>query len=996
MVHIFGYQLSMLRRWRFLIVGVVISCSTVSITYASPKKLLTKDYWQIATATFTDSGSKRSIVKRSVKCIRPKLDKLGRPSTSILYPGRSLIVKSGHKRVTVYQKDAVLVRNKNAVAACKQKTVELNSLIPDPSKLCPTFRDISVPIQTSATQHLSLSALSQSGVPSGAILSITAADSGAVGTVGNNGVDVTGLQAGIHSLVLQCSVSGSSSSATITLLSTPSLIGQTPRHITMATRTVEADSVFTLIGSFAEPLVSQVQAWMDPGDGTLISLEVVQRRANAMQVRSPKGVNKAPWKVFLSAGDVYTNSVYLNNPEIKVVSSSYISPHGALTVYGKNLSLQGVAPSVTLKSVIDGSLLPMNVEEFSEYRLRIRAPLSASITDDTKYQIVISTTDALADSAGIADVVLTGIASSSDPLGLDVPWASKLAYLSDATKVYNIKADSRLTVHAVGDGVTNDNTALTQAVNYITIHGGGILYVPAGTYRNAGDQIYVNPNVLVRGAGADKTTITFGEYGTCPTQGKICPANGFRFVAQNTGIMDLTLQNKNATTSNNYAYATQAGQDCHTSFIKNVVITTAFGGQTNFLGCSNVLVQNLTATTTSSNGANIGFGYVTFSSFLNNEETHALGRVGFITSSNLVVEGNKFHRLGQFATVGESGGVESSYTEGIGFGNNYMDITGTSLAPPANGNGSGESFMSQQSNYPQYTTDSTITDADATSLTDTVINSEQLPVGHMAWTTIPEAFNFGARYLFFPKKGDYLARRSIVHIIDGQGMGQWREIVDYTDTKITIDRPWDIIPQPGDTYSISAFTAKDQFVIGNSFVNQALPIEFWDGAIDNIVANNNFNNSIGGFFRCSESGGYAGGGYSSTEKLLFPCWGNSFIGNYIATSVTDKNSSIAIFPDRFGVAHIAEGVAVMNSIQDNMIVGGYLAGWHPFSGIRNYSYIEGEHDITPVENIGSIISNNTCSGFPAGTCWAPPTLSEDYRTSPNAVALVSASNNISQ
>jgi hypothetical protein len=56
--------------------------------------------------------------------------------------------------------------------------------------------------------------------------------------------------------------------------------------------------------------------------------------------------------------------------------------------------------------------------------------------------------------------------------------------------------------NAVGDGVTDDSSAITAAIAACPV--GQVVYIPAGTYR-AG--ITVNKGVVIRGDGAQKTII---------------------------------------------------------------------------------------------------------------------------------------------------------------------------------------------------------------------------------------------------------------------------------------------------------------------------------------------------------------------------------------------------------------------------------------------------------------------------------------------------------
>lgn len=99
--------------------------------------------------------------------------------------------------------------------------------------------------------------------------------------------------------------------------------------------------------------------------------------------------------------------------------------------------------------------------------------------------------------------------------------------------VYNVKAFG-----AVGDGVTNDRTAVNAAITAANAAGGGVVWVPPGVYAVAG-AILAKPNVLLQCSGRNVTTLRM----TAAAQNSLlnCEANSpSNFVAR-----DLTLDGNN-------------------------------------------------------------------------------------------------------------------------------------------------------------------------------------------------------------------------------------------------------------------------------------------------------------------------------------------------------------------------------------------------------------------------------------------------------------------
>jgi hypothetical protein len=60
---------------------------------------------------------------------------------------------------------------------------------------------------------------------------------------------------------------------------------------------------------------------------------------------------------------------------------------------------------------------------------------------------------------------------------------------------------------AVGDGVTDDSAAINTAIETVSAAGGGVVYMPAGTYLCDDEQILLLSNVHLKGAGEGITTI---------------------------------------------------------------------------------------------------------------------------------------------------------------------------------------------------------------------------------------------------------------------------------------------------------------------------------------------------------------------------------------------------------------------------------------------------------------------------------------------------------
>ena len=93
-------------------------------------------------------------------------------------------------------------------------------------------------------------------------------------------------------------------------------------------------------------------------------------------------------------------------------------------------------------------------------------------------------------------------------------------------------AVSVLDYGAVGDGVTNENQAISDAFDVVVAAGGGTVYFPAGTYIVTTKFEYSGVNIAIRGDSRSNTIIKYGS----ATNGKIFKIND----GDNCTVSDLT------------------------------------------------------------------------------------------------------------------------------------------------------------------------------------------------------------------------------------------------------------------------------------------------------------------------------------------------------------------------------------------------------------------------------------------------------------------------
>ncbi|MGA2638024.1 glycosyl hydrolase family 28-related protein [Methylocella sp.] len=122
-------------------------------------------------------------------------------------------------------------------------------------------------------------------------------------------------------------------------------------------------------------------------------------------------------------------------------------------------------------------------------------------------------------------MTILGHAAGTDYFAIGQPWAYDFIYADGPTykagvkganqadhHVFNVETDPSLTIHAKGDGKTNDGPVIQAAINLASVHG-GVVYLPAGKYNTAATWLQMASNVVLRGAGAASTKVVIGPTG---------------------------------------------------------------------------------------------------------------------------------------------------------------------------------------------------------------------------------------------------------------------------------------------------------------------------------------------------------------------------------------------------------------------------------------------------------------------------------------------------
>ena len=420
--------------------------------------------------------------------------------------------------------------------------------------------------------------------------------------------------------------------------------------------------------------------------------------------------------------------------------------------------------------------------------------------------------------------------TSWNPAILGVPWAND--FISIAANEINVKTDPRLSVKAIGDGITDDTSAIRAAIQLASSSGGGVVYFPTGEYKifapsNSvhGNPLVVPSRIILRGSGATTSRIYVNDPNAMLGTDSTSTWGGIDFRGSVlSGMTDLGVFAVNSSTSSCVLLWNRGSTKVSELFFNNLDVHLENCRSFWFEATDNLLVQNSQFDSNSLQYGPIRIVRNSDVSFLNNKITYHFSRVHMQNNTNLLMQGNTLIRDAenkdmQNGTAIESGGVELSFDRNIQMLNNTIQT----LNAPSDESGDGEAITSQQS-----VVENVLDAGSSTSITSTTLSDTSA--------------------LWGPVTASRLAQHSeVVAILTGSATGEWRTIqgIDTSTKTITLNQPWSPMPEVGSLYSIFAWTLMDATIQGNTLVDNPNGIVIYDGCFNCAVKDNVLTNSRG-------------------------------------------------------------------------------------------------------------------------------------------------------
>ncbi|TPG63711.1 T9SS C-terminal target domain-containing protein [Hymenobacter nivis] len=608
-----------------------------------------------------------------------------------------------------------------------------------------------------------------------------------------------------------------------------------------ASATAQPGDAFSLQGSFG----AGAKIFLTAGSSTTpVAVPIMTQMAGQATGQIPANLPPNLYQVWVDDGGQRSPSVYLNQARGQHFDSPEVAAGGRLRLFGRNLFMGGGAQVRFVGA--GGASVQADAGQSDAYTLSFNAP--TSLQSGTTYQVMVS--NGYGGETAV-DFPIKAVDGGADYFNLGVGWAGKLNFYAN---VYNVQTDGRLSQKARGDGSTNDQQAVQAAMDRAAADGGGVVYLPAGTYKFAhggGAGLLMRNRVVVRGAGKDQTIIKFGYGNVSPDRWGVIWNN-----TQQAGLADLSIINvndsgqyiQNMTGVGTEIFMQRVRFDMNTGdwlwlansnklviansdFTQGVDDKAGYHGPIQLSGCSNFVLSN-------------------------NNFTFAVYGLNMGSVHEGVLENNRVYRDGsaRYPTSLTNHVLILDFAQNVALLNNQISV----IKGPAQNSNDGEAIIAEGGG-----SGGTRIDEDAGTVSAAGGNTLQ-----------DNNKNWGA-----------FRQQPVVAIVSGNGMGQWRTITSRSGNRLTLDRAWDVTPSAGSHYAIFNWGARNWLVKGNTLVGHRRGITFYQNATLQVavVGNTLTNSGSIDFMPYQGNNGY---------QMFTPMYNNQIVGNNVAN--TDGSNGVFI------------------------------------------------------------------------------------------------------
>lgn len=687
------------------------------------------------------------------------------------------------------------------------------------------------------------------------------------------------------------------------------------------------------------------------GTSAYTLLPTITAQDNYVSAAIPTGYAFGLYEVIVKdVSGAMSTPVYLNKARVTSVEFPEIDPNREFRLFGRNLVVPGGTPSVRFVDTLTMANTPgIVISGGDSYIVKIKAP--ATLVPGRAYTIYYKNGFGGITGESSAPVTVLARAGGTDSLGLGVPWG--LDFSAIATNVYDVKTDSRLTIHAVGDGVANDTAAIQGAIDAASTAGGGVVHVPAGTYRIAtyggkggGVALTLKSNVVLRGAGQGVTTLDLRPPSAVTTHsGQIWVP----LASSVMGIMNMTVQSSTQITGTTKIYPVITVNDDTRKFfcvdvtvdgmswaLGGVRLKTLSGGDLLMRGCTvkNLRQDGYAVYTKDYTGAPNAGRYV----YIKNNSFPTLVSGIHMGGQNVIFEGNSVNYDGTY--------FNSLITLGQTFGASTRDrvnVSGPDCVVLNN-------TFTHSGNAWTYGNDSENILGEDTSVgaSGSVLGS----VSAGAVSALSDSSRAWAPNAFVGKD---------VVLLAGPGAGQVRKITGNTATELTVTPTWTVLPTADSKYCVTNLNVPRLLVKGNTMLNKQRIILLYMGAYDVAVVNNTGTNSEHIWMRGVSS--IADGFANPMMKVL--------VADNTLTATSTAKASTIFFSAAYYQSTRWGTLGFLNEVRRNTVTSKGSEIFRASTTTSDQRYPHQAGNSTPQGQIGMIFDGNTANDGINAYGWTP-------------------------
>jgi len=512
-------------------------------------------------------------------------------------------------------------------------------------------------------------------------------------------------------------------------------------------------------------------------------------------------------------GVTWSVPVFINEAHAIYFDTDQLSPLAPFQVFGINLYL-GRMPTIRFVDAATGNSQAADVIMAGSTNYVLHAIAPAGVQPGHSYQVYVGNGYSGNSSSPVdflATAVLTGRAGGVDYWQLAVPWAADFSFYNN---VYDVKTDARLGgILAVGNGIADDTWAINHAIQVAAAAGGGVVFLPAGTYPlhiPNGCAMQLQSNVVVAGVSNSQVTINYGYPVGGPGGYGVC-------FASHSGLANLTLQNVD--TAGQWQ---SSGLSQHHSelFMKDVVWNIGTSQWTVFENDDHLTIEDSTINQgLDSNFNNLGpldMMSCVHCEVLRSKIMFVVGGIEFDNAIDLVFENNQVIRdianSPNPSTVTHS--IAANFVQGFAVIGNSFESIGSGLPT----NNDGEVINSEAGGGTRYDEfRGAVTSAGNESITDATQN-------------------FLSSANATPNLRPGMAS---IAIVSGNAMGQVRKVTSVSGNTVGIDTPWSVVPEVGAHYATFDWSARDWTIANNSMTGNFKGIELFNASAYNVLIQSN-------------------------------------------------------------------------------------------------------------------------------------------------------------